>query len=117
MKAFPQERPAVVEGCTVLVMFLMGLVSTAAGEAPRPMHNDAQASFPEGSSCPDPSDDGGPCSPTCQCTCCPGHWTGAPLVTVGPSLETPPVDEIDHSPPDDLHPLDAIHRIFHPPRA
>ena len=111
------KRPAVAQGCIVLVMFLVGLVSTAAGEAPHPMGGDAQASFPEGSSCPDPTDEGGPCSPTCQYTCCPSHWTGATFPVVGPSLDIAPTDEIEAALPDDLHPQDAINRIFHPPRA
>jgi hypothetical protein len=33
------------------------------------------------------------------------------------SLDIPPADEIEEPLPDELHPQDAIHRIFHPPRA
>jgi hypothetical protein len=36
---------------------------------------------------------------------------------VRPSLDAPLTDEIEAALPDDLHPQDAIHRIFHPPRA
>ena len=117
VKAFLPKRPAVVEASIVLAVFLVGLVSTVVGEAPHPADSDALASFPEGSSCPDPTDQGGPCSPTCQCTCCPGHWTGATFSDVRPSLDTLPTDEVETSLPDDLHPQDAINRIFHPPRA
>jgi hypothetical protein len=101
----------------VLVMFLGGTVSTAVGEVPHSPGREGQMSCPAGSSCPDPTDDGGPCSPSCQCTCCPGHWTGAAFPTVRLSLDAPRTDVIEAPLPDDLHPQDAIHRIFHPPRA
>ena len=117
MNAFLPKRRAVVQAWIVLAMFVAGLVSTAAGEARHSPDSDKQASQSEGPSCPDPSDQGGPCSPSCQCTCCPGHWTGAPLSAVGPSVDTPVMDEIEPSRPYDLHPQDGINRIFHPPRA
>ena len=101
----------------VLVMFVGGMASTAVGEIPHSPDHEGQASCPAGSSCPDPTDDGGPCSPFCQCTCCPGHWTGAVFPPVRPSLDAPRIDEIEAPSPDALHPQDAIHRIFHPPRA
>ena len=117
MKVHLPDRPAVVEACIVLALFVAGMVSTAAGEFRHSADSAEQTSQSDGHSCPDPSDEGGPCSPSCQCTCCPGHWTGAPLLAVGLSLDTPVMDEIEHSLPDDLHPQDAINRIFHPPRA
>ena len=97
-------------------MFLAGIVATAAGETRHSTDGDEQVSQ-QGSSCPDPTDEGGPCSPACQCTCCPGHWTGEAFAAVRPSLDTPPIDEIEASLPDELHPQDAVQRIFHPPRA
>src|SRR5664279_4813814 len=117
VKAHLPTRPAVVRARLVLALFVAGIVSTAVGEARPSGDTDVQADQSEGPSCPDPTDEGGPCSPTCQCTCCPGHCTGAPLVTVGPSLDSPAIYEIEHFLPSDLHPQDAIHRIFHPPRA
>jgi hypothetical protein len=116
VKALPPKNPAAA-ALVVLAMFFLGTVSAAVGEAPRPTDSDGQMGHPGGGSCPDPDGDGGPCGPTCHCTCCPGHWTGATFSVVRPLLDTPPCDEIEVSLPDDLHPQDAIYRIFHPPRA
>jgi hypothetical protein len=103
----------------VLFLFVAGLVSGAAGEA---MHASASAdqvshSESSGSSCPDPGDDGKPCGPTCPCACCPGHLTTAAFVSVRPSIQPPPSDELHVSRLDELHPKDVHFRIFHPPRA
>jgi len=117
MNAYLPKRPAGIQACIMLAMFVAGMVSTAVGEPRHAADGDEQVSQSDGPSCPDPSDEGGPCSPFCQCTCCPGHWIGAPPIAVGPSLDTPVTDESEHSLPDALHPQDTINRIFHPPRA
>jgi hypothetical protein len=104
----------------VLFLCLVASVVFAAGAfAEVPMVNLDQASHEDGSSCPD-SDHGGPCSPVCPCTCCPGHAMAATSLGIGPSaILTPsePLDEVELSPADELHPRDLVARIFHPPRA
>lgn len=68
-------------------------------------------------SCPDETPEGDPCSDGCDCLCCPGHarillpggqTASATLLFQSGSLSDPC---------DDIHPLDVVFRIFHPPRA
>ena len=78
----------------------------------------AIALFPEigTTHCPDSDQDGRPCGSDCGCLCCPGHVRAfcapAPALVPAPSPsagELPPMD-------DELHPIDLVRRLFHPPR-
>jgi hypothetical protein len=102
----------------VLFLFVAGLVSTAAGQALNAFASADQTNTEStSSSCPDPGDDGTPCSPACPCACCPGHSVRAAFVSVPPFIQAPLSDELEIPLPDDLHPKDVRSRIFHPPRA
>ena len=106
----------------MFVLFLClvaGVVFAASAFAEFPAVSLDQVSHDDGSSCPD-SDHGGPCSPVCPCTCCPGHAMGATSLGAGPSAVVTliePVYEVDVSSPEDLHPQDLRARVFRPPRA
>jgi hypothetical protein len=101
----------------VLFLFVAGLVSTAAGEALHSSTSGDQVSHSEGSSCPDPDDDGNPCGPTCPYACCPGHVACAAFAVQSFCLGVPPSNEIKLQHDDALNPKDVHFRIFHPPRA
>ena len=99
-----------------LVFFLTGLVSPLGGELLRLVADSGEANHPELASCPDPADDGHPCGPECECTCCPGHATGLVFVAQRFSLRPLPSDEHKARAHDTLHPQDVLLTIFHPPR-
>jgi hypothetical protein len=102
----------------VLFIFAPGLISTAAGAILHSLAREDQVNHSESSSCPDPCDNGNPCSPTCPCACCPGHSSAPAFVSVRPSLEAPPFHEHQASLPDGaVHPKDVLFRIYRPPRA
>jgi len=123
-------KPGLTAASTVLcllgqvrafILFLCvvaGVVFAAGAFAEFPAASLDQVSHDDGSSCPD-SDHGGPCSPVCPCTCCPGHAMAAsPGVRPSAVLTlVEPVQEVEVSSPEDLHPKDLRARIFHPPRA
>jgi hypothetical protein len=101
----------------VLFLFVAGFVSATAGEVLHASAGVDRESHSEGSSCPDPGDDGNPCGPACPCACCPGHSPAAAFVSVWPALEAQPSHGHHASLTDDLDPKDAHFRIFRPPRA
>lgn len=69
----------------------------------------------DGTPCPDEGDE--PCGPDCPCTCCHGHSlakagvTSPHLIAAGDAPRPHPIVK-----PADLHPVELIRRVFHPPR-
>ncbi|MEK7705250.1 MAG: hypothetical protein AAB426_09845 [Myxococcota bacterium] len=102
---------------TVSLLVVAGLVSAAAGEALHALASADRVGRSEGSSCPDPGDDGNPCGPACPCVCCPGHLTAGVLMSPRPIVDVPASDDLIIPWRDALHSKDVLSRIFHPPRA
>ena len=111
-----QQRLALIT-LVALVAVLSGCVSATAGELLRSSIADGKVSHSEGTPCRDPAENDRPCSPTCACTCCPGHGRSFALMSYTLSPVTLVTNEPRAFRPDDVHPEDVQHRIFHPPRA
>jgi hypothetical protein len=103
----------------ILFLFLGGLMCTSASDALYAATEDSPKTHSKGVVCPDPGENDEPCGPDCPCDCCPGHVNTAFALTVNvqASILFPPPAEVHLSMPGDLHPQDALVRIFHPPRA
>lgn len=108
-----QQRLALI----ALVAVLFGAVAATADELLRSSISAVEVSHSEGAPCGDPAENDRPCGPTCACTCCPGHGRSFVLMSYALLPVTLSANQSDASLPDDVHPQDVQHRIFHPPRA
>jgi len=100
----------------VLCSFVAGPVSAMSGEMLRADDDHGDRCHAEGLPCPDPIDDGQPCGPSCACACCPGHALGLAFATHGLRPGLAPASTLRVHPASDLHPMDVLFRVFHPPR-
>lgn len=102
----------------VLVVFVAGIVSVAAGEDRHAAEGSAHAHSDEpGSSCPDDGADGAPCGPACACACCPGHSVPV-LFATGPQVGAVPSPVGRHcAGRPDRYESAVASALFRPPRA
>lgn len=99
-----------------LAAMVAGLASAAAAELlPHPPEVGSAAGS-ETTPCADPDSDGGPCDPSCPCSCCPGHVQTLAFAAERVAVAAPPASELEPAPIGVLCSNGQHHRIFHPPR-
>jgi hypothetical protein len=101
----------------VLIAFVAGLASGAAGEGVHPSTGADQVRHTERSACPDPDGGGTPCGSACPCTCCPGPTTTAAFSAAQPSVEAARGKPREDLPFGDLPSEGVRFGVFRPPRA